>query len=517
MANCRFARPRCWWRTSARIVAGLLGLALLMAGSHQARAHFPWLVESQSDAQPFQLQCFFAESPVADDPELLTALQGAQTLRVPPHGEPVSVELQRQGAALTATIPPEASEQLFLLTKEFGVLKRGETAFLLNISAKTGPSLRSFHWQQTDTKSLLALDLVPRQVDGMLELKTTFDGKPVPNAEVLLFHATGSGDTLKTDGEGLARIPLTRQGIVGVRLKHVVAVPGESNGQPYSEVRHYLTVTFPAATYQPIATTMPYPPLPTPVTSFGAAAADDALYIFGGNTGSAHHYSRDDQEGTLWRLKTAAGSVWEPLPESVQAQGLAMVADGGKLYRLGGFAARNQPGADQDLWSQAEVTIYDLRSNRWTPGPSLPEPRSSFDAAVLDHTIYVVGGWALQGATESRWHRTAWALDLTREPLEWRALPEPPFERRALAVAAFAGKLYAIGGMQKAGAPTNDVAIFDPQTQAWSEGPAVAGSGMSGFGAAASVINGSLYVSTFDGTLQRLSERGNPLGIAGQS
>ncbi len=70
----------------------------------------------------------------------------------------------------------------------------------------------------------------------------------------------------------------------------------------------------------------------------------------------------------------------------------------------------------------------------------MPEPRSSFDAAIIDHTIYVIGGWSMQGDAPRVWHETAWKLDLQSKKPSWLAIAKQPFERRALAVAAFGGK-----------------------------------------------------------------------------
>lgn len=101
-------------------------------------------------------------------------------------------------------------------------------------------------------------------------------------------------------------------------------------------------------------------------------------------------------------------------------------------------------------------------------------------------------------------------------------------KRTALAAAAHDGKLFAIGGMQEKGGPTTATAIYDPATDKWTEGPALVireepksegessetgrrqgsmSSGMmTGFGASAFATGGHLYVTTVQGTLQRLSD-----------
>jgi hypothetical protein len=174
------------------------------------------------------------------------------------------------------------------------------------------------------------------------------------------------------------------------------------------------------------------PPLPQTVTSFGAAVTGDALYLYGGHTGRAHHYYHEGQADTLWRLDLKQPNAWEALNEGPGLQGLAMVAHGGKLYRIGGFTARNPEDQDADLWSQAAVACYDPAVGRWQDLTPLPEPRSSFDAAVLDDKVYVIGGWRIAGGRDATWHKTAWTMDLSADSPSWQALPEPCSPERGI-------------------------------------------------------------------------------------
>jgi N-acetylneuraminic acid mutarotase len=189
-----------------------------------------------------------------------------------------------------------------------------------------------------------------------------------------------------------------------------------------------------------------YPPIPEKVTSFGAAVLDGQLYIYGGHTGGAHAYDKNSQANTLRRLDLGKPKAWQALAQGPGLQGLALVACNGKLYRVGGFTAKNEKGDDHDLWSQAGVACYDPATNQWTDLSPLPEPRSSFDSAVLDKKIYVIGGWKLAGDEEEHWHKSACVLDLSAATPQWQKIPEPPFQRRALAVAAFDGKIYTVSG-----------------------------------------------------------------------
>lgn len=252
--------------------------------------------------------------------------------------------------------------------------------------------------------------------------------------------------------------------------------------------------------------------LPETVTSFGAAVLNEVLYVYGGHTGSAHSYSKDDQSGSFWALDLRSGesAKWRKLTGGPKLQGLALVAAKGRLIRLGGFTAMNEDGEDQDLQSQTSVASYDPKTKEWSDLPPLPESRSSFDAAVLDDTVYVFGGWALGGEdSESQWHETAWSLKLSQANAKWVPLAKPNFKRRAVSVAAHAGKLYVVGGMQSENGPTTKVAIYDPIKDSWTSGPSLPGKGMSGFGSSSFATGGKLYVSSMDGGVHRLNPSGD--------
>ncbi len=257
------------------------------------------------------------------------------------------------------------------------------------------------------------------------------------------------------------------------------------------------------------ATKGPFPPIPEEVTSFGAAIAGESLYLYGGHTGAAHSYSKKDQGRTLWRIDLKTPKQWESVVTGPPLQGLALVACNGKIYRIGGFTAVNKEGEEHDLRSTASVAVCDPATGKWNDCSPLPQPRSSFDAAVLDGKIYVIGGWHLSGSDDrAQWHNTAYVLDTAAETPTWKELPTPPFVRRALAVAAFDGKIYAIGGMQQRGGPTTRIDIYDPTTKRWSQGPSLHGRPMNGFGASAFAAGDHLYVTTMDGSLQRLDKEG---------
>jgi hypothetical protein len=182
---------------------------------------------------------------------------------------------------------------------------------------------------------------------------------------------------------------------------------------------------------------------------------------------------------------------------------------------VGGFTARNAENEEESLWSQPDFARFDPAIGTWEALAPLPEGRSSHDAAMIGNTLYVVGGWQMSGEKKD-WHHTAWTCDLSQPRPEWKAIPNPPFERRALALAEWQGKLYALGGMRSQGGATTETAVYDPQARTWSSGPRLLGGGMEGFGSSAFAAGGTLYVTTMNGSIQRLSSDGSHFEYLGQ-
>jgi N-acetylneuraminic acid mutarotase len=257
--------------------------------------------------------------------------------------------------------------------------------------------------------------------------------------------------------------------------------------------------------------------IPEGVTSFGAAVIGKTLYIYGGHRGSEHEYSAEKQSNQFRRLNLAAGSKWEELSGGPKLQGLAMVASGGKLYRIGGFTAQNREGEEHDLKSVGDVAVFDPKSKSWEPMAPLPEGRSSHDAVALDGKIYVIGGWRLLGKDkEPHWHDTAYVVDLAAATPRWEKLPTPPFTRRALSVGALDGKVYTIGGMRPDRHISVETDIYDTKTGRWSKGPPLPGEGMNGFGTSAFAAGGTLYLSNVTGNVYRLDDADKAWSEAGQ-
>ncbi|HJL49993.1 MAG TPA: hypothetical protein RMG45_29295, partial [Polyangiaceae bacterium LLY-WYZ-15_(1-7)] len=139
----------------------------------------------------------------------------------------------------------------------------------------------------------------------------------------------------------------------------------------------------------------------------------------------------------------------------------------------------------------------------WEALPALPTPRSSHDAIALGDALYVVGGWAMDGAPDDAPFHEAM---LRFADGRWETLPGPT-PRRALALAATDGHLVAVGGMAPDGSVVSTVEVFDPEAGTWAPGPDLpsppeAGPG-AGFGVAAVGVGDAVYASGRDGALVR--------------
>lgn len=497
---------------------------LWLLGAASAHAHFIFLLPDEKPADARTVQVYFGEEASPDDPELLQRITELRVWQLALGAEPVSLNAEHAGDELRIATPAAKSPSVVVAADEYGVITRGDQTFRLMYYAKTGPVAGDAAWE-ADTSKLLALDIAPRFDGDQVHLIVRFNGRPVAGAQVVVSGPEVDVEA-ETGADGAVAFAAVKSGTYSLRARHIDTGAGEAGGKRFKETRHYSTVAFRKSADSPSR-----PPITVSAsvygdaelakldkayTSLGGATLDGALYIYGGHSGAAHSYSHAEQGDAILKLTLDGHGQWERLAEGPALQGLALVAHGDKLYRIGGFTAKNAEGEEHDLWSQDTVAAFDPRAGKWTDLAPLPEPRSSFDAAVLGDHVYVIGGWQLRGKDlDSIWHTTAWRLDLSNPAATWEPIPSPPFQRRALSVAAHQGKVYAIGGMQAEGGPSRRVDVLNPATGEWARGPEFLGDKpLAGFGTSAFALGDRLYVSTMEGKLQRLSADGQSWRVA---
>jgi len=494
-------------------------VAIACLASPTAYGHFPWILRGEDGKVAY----FFGEDVTDRTYKLPPALAAAEVYRVGAEGklEPVALSPVEKddfvGLMSSENVPRDC---MLVSHASYGIHRGSRLEYYAVHQGSKLPTSRDAY-KHAKSRHDLTAELV--DTGGGVDVYVSWKGQAAKELEVHLYCAEGHEEgSACTDGQG--KVSFTdeqvEEGLNGIMVGHTLKEAGKLNEAAYDTTAHYLTVTFfgPDAA-DSTAAPAKFAPLPVGLTSFGAARVDAAIYVYGGHTGKAHSYSRESQSNKLLRLDLSKPeSPWQEIAKGESLQGLGMVAYKNKLIMLGGFTAQNAEGEEHDLRSQASVRAYDLASGQWSELPSLPEPRSSHDAALIGSTVYVVGGWNMSGDQDAVWHTTAWALDLDSSEPRWAEMPKPPFQRRALAAVAHQGKLYAIGGMSQDDGPTRAVAIFDPQTQTWTEAAELLGEKpMAGFGAAGWSIDDQLIVTTYEGTIERWNAEQQNWEVVGQS
>jgi len=221
--------------------------------------------------------------------------------------------------------------------------------------------------------------------------------------------------------------------------------------------------------------------LPLAISSFGAAAMDGSLYVYGGHIGTQHVHSFENLSQLFLRYPIDSDSDtpspgWLALPPGPPLQGTALIEHDGALYRVGGMRADNPRREPGELFSVKSAARFLPEENRWQRFMALPAGRSSHDLAVVGDLLVVAGGWELRGSVEDPlWERSVFALDLTTldgdSIGQWRGLTETPIGVRANAAVGFDGKLWVLGGLDDNGDTTRRVDIYDPAADTWTPGP----------------------------------------------
>ncbi|XP_078593900.1 kelch-like protein 24a [Branchiostoma floridae x Branchiostoma japonicum] len=120
----------------------------------------------------------------------------------------------------------------------------------------------------------------------------------------------------------------------------------------------------------------------------------------------------------------------------------------GKVYAIGGRAH------DSPLFVTADVEVYDQSLNKWTEGVPLPQPRCSHAVAVLDGSIYVMGGYGAEV------NKTSTVYHFTPGDSQWYSVRDMPEEASFITASALNGSIYVAGLSSK-------VLCYRPQKDLW--------------------------------------------------
>lgn len=221
------------------------------------------------------------------------------------------------------------------------------------------------------------------------------------------------------------------------------------------------------------------------------AVLGDRIVVAGGVLSQAPGFT-DQVEA--YDVRAGRWSALAPLPQG--RHHIALAESGGRIYGIGGFS-----GAIPDWRAHASVFVYDAQANRWSAGPSLPQPRAEGVVAAMEGRIYFIGGRvpARPDAAHISEHvdtSRGEVLDVARG--RWTRIPDAPTARNSAAAAVIDGRIYVVGGRQMVKQadgrqrPVNlaTLEVYDPATERWeARAPMPQAQG----GLAAAAHDGKLY------------------------
>jgi N-acetylneuraminic acid mutarotase len=176
-------------------------------------------------------------------------------------------------------------------------------------------------------------------------------------------------------------------------------------------------------------------------------------------------------------------SAWQseaPVPGG-PIQETAVVAIGTSVYVMGGF--NGQMGIVDD------VRVFDVTTDTWSAGLMLPRIMHHMNAAVVEDTIYVLGGMT----TNFNPIGDAMSWNTSASPAQWTPLAAVPANLRGAAVTGAIGtKIYVAGGLAAGFAASSAFSAYETITNTWETTlpplPTAVDHGCGG------VIDGKLYV-----------------------
>lgn len=219
-------------------------VAVPTAGVH---AHFIWLDIAKVDenAGRQQVRLYFSEMPAPGDLHLIGRAAATKAWARQANGDSEQLEFAKSDrpdlAALVATwkSPQTASIEAVC---DYGVYDRGGPGVLLQYYAKRLAGDWGAHGGKIARAERLTLDIVPAVQGDQLTLSVFYQGKPLPSAELVFIDSADQQKELRTDAQGLARVPFAA-GRCAVRAAHVEADrSGERDGKKYNQTWHYCTL-----------------------------------------------------------------------------------------------------------------------------------------------------------------------------------------------------------------------------------------------------------------------------------
>lgn len=176
---------------------------------------------------------------------------------------------------------------------------------------------------------------------------------------------------------------------------------------------------------------------------------------------------------TMMLTQTITWSTKTPIPQPLAGSACAVIND--TVYVIG--------GRDSGGTRYATNYMYDPVSDSWSAKTEMSTPRAHISCGVVNGKIYVIGGWVGGAQTDTN---LVEEYDPTTD--SWTTKTSMLVSRYVYALGVVSGKIYVIGGMLPI---TNVVEEYDPFNDTWTTKTPMPTARM-GMGYA--VINDMIYV-----------------------
>lgn len=225
-------------------------------------------------------------------------------------------------------------------------------------------------------------------------------------------------------------------------------------------------------------------------SSLASAEAGGIIYAFGGV-----NYDINTTNGWL-----ATVEAYDPVANSwttkasmpTARQGLSAAAVGDVIYAMGGDNVATC-GSCNGFNTLATVEAYNRLTNTWSAKASMGLARQRFGAAVVNGTVYAIGGLVTDNSIVPAWVKSTATVEAYNPTTNtWTAKTSMGNVRNDLRVVVLNGIIYAIAGRRDA-FPTEllSVEAYDPVANSWTPKASLpAGNPVS----SAAVVNGVIYV-----------------------
>ena len=251
--------------------------------------------------------------------------------------------------------------------------------------------------------------------------------------------------------------------------------------------------------YDPVANTWtPLAPVPHAVTHASAVYSpiNNKLYVFGGEKVSTKQiYSST----LIYNISSNTWTTGASMPDV-----RAFMAEGyynGNIYLVGGYSTENIDPAFAQTW------VYNVNTNTWTTKASMPEVLGGAASAVVNGHLYVIGGRDKSSFARAQTYDYNITLD------SWSVGLNIPYGVNVPGAAVVGGKIWVIGGGtpflglegsssshgNNAPGSIATTMIYDPFANSWVNGPAL--NIPRSFIGATSIGNLALAIGGFDGAM----------------